>query len=151
MNEIVTQLAECEEMVARIYAAYARRFPDLADLWSDLSRDELEHGRLVRFLADGIASGTASFNASDIRPQSIQMFYSYLHGQAVRAEAEHMAPVTALSIALSIEKSILEADYFRHFKGASLMAASAIRQLQEDTRRHQDELQKKWEEHRRYS
>lgn len=151
MTTIVMQLAECEEMIARIYAAYAKRLPELTDFWSGLSRDELEHARLVRFLADGITTGTVSFNLSDIRPQSIQMFYSYLHSQAVRAESELMAPIATLSIALNIEKSILEADYFRQFKGSSIMAASALRQLQEDTRRHRDELQKKWEEHRRYS
>jgi len=151
MSGIITQLAECEDMVGRIYAAYAKHFPDLEDFWLDLSRDEMEHGRLVRFLGDGIASGITSFTAVEIKPQSVQMFFSYLHSQAARAETETMTLVAALSIALNIEKSILEADYFTYFKGSSIMTANAIRQLLEETKRHRDAVQKKWEEHRRYS
>ncbi len=151
MTNIILQLAECEEMVARIYAAYAQRFPDLADFWSSLSSDEIEHGRLVRFLGEGVASGTVSFSAFEIKPQSVQMFYSYLHSQAGRAETESITVVAALTIALNIEKSILEADYFRHIKGSTIMNTNAIRQLLTDTKRHRDVVQRKWEEHRRFS
>jgi rubrerythrin len=151
MTAIIELLASCEETVSQLYREYSKKFPELKDFWLDLAGDEIEHARLIRRLGLNIPVGNASFDEGAIKISSVHLFHDYLSEQIRLTEKEPMPLVKALSIALNIEKSILEAKYFEHFRGYTDETKDCIHRLIEENNHHRDKVQKHWEEYRKYS
>ncbi len=75
---VIEMLARNEEALSRLYRAYADKFPDYKDFWSDLADEEIEHSNWLRGLSPKIQEDSIYFNEGRFKPGAIQTFLNYL-------------------------------------------------------------------------
>ena len=150
-KNIIGALAKHEEIISRLYGAYGEKFPDQRDFWIETSKEETEHARLIRELGVNIKNGTVNYIQDKIKILVIQRSIEYINEQLEKARTKEISLINALSIALTIEKSIIDNKFFEAFRGRSVQAKNILKKLQEDVQKHADKIEKMWNENRRYS
>lgn len=147
--DTIEQLAYHEELVSELYKAYARKFPDYRQFWSELADDEIKHAGWIRALRSKTEKGTRITGNDRFRMVPIPLSLRYVGNQLAHAQKEEMALIKALSIALDIEKSMVEKKFFEVLEGDSSELRDVLAALADQTRKHFEELQKAWAEERR--
>jgi pyrroloquinoline quinone (PQQ) biosynthesis protein C len=107
-TDIIELLAIHEEKISQLYKTYADKFPDYKDFWNSLSEEEKDHAKLIRELKAKIQERTVTYDRERLRISIIQRSMDYLEDQLNRAQKKEMTLINALSIALDLEKSIID-------------------------------------------
>ncbi|HEY5791499.1 MAG TPA: hypothetical protein VIX81_12795 [Gammaproteobacteria bacterium] len=111
-RRILDRLIEWEESAAKLYGRYARRFPEQAEVWLGLAREEAEHAAALRafhvlldhgFLLEGIGG----FDSS-IVDQEIATARTALE----RADKPSLQLADAIATARAIETSVIETQFY---------------------------------------
>jgi hypothetical protein len=142
--EIIQTLAKHEEAISRLYEEYAQKFPQEHLLWSALAGDEIEHSMWVKILLGKIEEGLVHFNEGRFKIGVIRGSLNYIREEIARARDQEMPLPKALSIALNIEKSMIEKGYFQVFEGDSADLREALNNLAAATEEHCKEIEKVW-------
>jgi hypothetical protein len=145
-TDTVELLAQHEEAISRLYKAYAGKYPSHSTLWSDLVTDEINHAHWLRDLRAQVGGTSLVINPGRFKLGPAQASLKYVEDQLHIAGKEKMPLIKALSTALTIEKSILEANVFEVFDGDSLEIKKVLQGLSDETKKHRDRIQKAWEE-----
>jgi rubrerythrin len=149
--EMIEKLALHEEAVAKLYNTYASRYPHLNEFWATLAWEEQDHANKIRRLGEEIKKRRAAFDPTKYRPQAVDSSLAYLTQQAEIAKSGDLLLVNALSIALNVEKTIIDGKIFEAFKGYYDDTKAIIRELATSVEDHYQIVHTKWTEHRRYN
>lgn len=151
-NELIEKLAEHEETISKLYSLYSQRFTQQVELWGTLAWEELEHAKKIRELGEAIGKNQCSFNASAFNPKALEASLNYIRQQieAVRTGKE-LTLINALSIALSIEKSIIDGKVFEAFTGFSDNTRTLIRELRKALDDHYRSIEETWNLQRHFT
>ena len=87
---VIEMLARNEEAISRLYTAYADKFPDYKNFWSDLADEEIEHSSWLRGLSPQFQEDSIYFNEGRFKPEAIQTFLNYLERELVKAREQEM-------------------------------------------------------------
>jgi rubrerythrin len=145
---LVESLARNEENIARLYEAYAQRFPESAEFWSDLAAEEMGHAAWIRDLASRAAEGVVHISRERFKQEPINSFERYLRDEIERTQKEQMLLVTALSIALSIEQALLERRFFEVFESDSVELKRLFEKMAVSVEEHIRKVEDCWTKYR---
>jgi rubrerythrin len=145
-GEILDALKEHELAIAGLYEVYAEVFSDWKDFWIGLANDEREHADWIAALGAEVASGAESFVGGRFRVQAVEHSIGYVRQLAAAASEPDLILINALSIALQLERGLLEKKYFKVFAGDSAETKKALALLTEGTRTHYEKLHKFWKD-----
>ena len=137
---VVLALAEHEEAMSALYSAYAVEFPEFADLWTSLARDEHGHGALLRSLAER-SDDLAAFvenRAYDIA--EVEADTTRLRQLAHLTPAAGFPLQEAFHVALQLEDSLIESQIFVVYEGDPPEVVAAVDTLRVQTEKHQRRL-----------
>ena len=149
--DVIEMLANNEEMLSRLYKAYAKKFPEHKDFWAKLASEELGHAKWVRRLHSGVDQDEVYFKEGKFRKKAIQNFSTYLKERLAAIRTREMSLVNALSIALDVENAYIESKIFKVFKADHKELKHLLKNLDKGTRDHRDRIRKLWETKRRGS
>lgn len=151
MNDEIEMLVRHEEAISKLYNAYAQKFPDHEEFWATVSWEELDHAEKIRQLSQIIKQGHARFDFDTFKPNVIKISLDYIAKELVRARREDISLKNALSVALNIEKAIVDGKVFESFKGFTSKAKSFIRECATNFAEHYRAIQDMWSTHRTFS
>jgi rubrerythrin len=133
---VLNKLAELEESVGRLYEAYAEVFPDYRQFWSALVDEERQHAVWLRELHVYVVQGSATFSENRFNTVAIQAFINYLNDEYGKVMSRERALINAISIALYIEESLIECEYYEVFAGDSPELKKILINLASATKNH---------------
>lgn len=144
----VYMLVEVEETIGQLYTLYAERFSTDGDFWRKLAREEDIHARWVRFLCDAVTEGKAGFSVENFAPATYQTFLGYLQRSVANAKDGTLTAFDAFSVALDIESTFIEKDFFTVFFAETAEIRSLLDALNTSTAKHMQRVQEAWKAHR---
>lgn len=137
-------LTKLELAVAHCYAACAKAYPEDRTLWEDLEDEEQLHAAHLERMGQILRERPAAFERNrSFNVAAVQTFIAYADSATRRVrslpkpKAEY--PQT-LSVALDMEKSILESKYAEVVKGTDSEFRSLVTALVTDTAAHRARL-----------
>jgi len=139
-RDVVKALADHEDAIGDLYAAYGVRFRDAASFWEGISAEEYGHGSLMRDLAGrphelDVFVDTARFPLSELRGATREV-----RDQIEVAENSRVTLIEALETALGFEQEIIERDAYQVFDSDSPTVARVLNHLRVSSERHRDTL-----------
>ena len=146
-TKVIQLLCAHEEAIGNLYAEYARVFPEQQAFWTSFSKEEYMHADWIRSLQEMMIQGECLFTGR-FNEAAIQTSLTYVASQTERAKKGNVSLKEALSIALSIEDSLLEKKFFSVFSCDSVKAEQKRQMLIDATHKHRSTMQKAWEENR---
>jgi len=135
---------ELELLAGTLYEIFAEKYPEHRVFWEGLSGEERHHAETLRELGRKITSGEVLFVEGKTRAGALKTFIDYLKQTTATARKESFPMSKALSIALDIERSILEKNALDHFHGDSPDVADTLRKLKSETGEHTRRIEAAW-------
>jgi hypothetical protein len=139
-RSVVLALAEHEEAMSVLYSANAATFPEVADLWKALARDEHSHGVLLRSLADEADDVTAFVRSRRYDLAEVQADTKRLRDLARIVPVAGFPLQEAFHVALRLEDSLIESQLFVAHEDDPPRVAAVVGTLREQTEKHQRRL-----------
>ena len=118
-QRIVSLLAEHEHAIGRLYRAYASRFPQHQDFWSKLADEENQHARWLQRLLVRVEEGLGCVRPDRFDRSAVETSIRHVGQMVEQAGKPGFAMADALGIAVTLEDSLLEAEYFEVFEGTA--------------------------------
>jgi rubrerythrin len=144
-------LVKHEEAIGKLYEACATKFPEFKTFWSTLAYEETDHAKKIRELIEERKLGHVTFDSTKYDVKSIETSLNYVAQQLKKVETGEISLITAFSIALDIEKAIIDGKVFEAFKGQTQKTRELIRDLAKSVTDHYQVIEQTWSENRRYS
>ncbi|MGE5294511.1 MAG: hypothetical protein ACM3VT_06760 [Solirubrobacterales bacterium] len=138
-------LKEHELAIGRLYAAYAGRFPRDREFWMGLSREERQHAEWVESLRMRVDEDPSALAADRFPTGAIELSLAYVRRLIESVDAPSLTRVNALSIALDLERALLEHKYFEVFKSGNPRVKRTLQLLRRSTESHLQKVQHLWE------
>ncbi len=141
---VALALAEHEEAMSALYSAYAKEYPEVADLWTSLARDEHGHGALLRSLAEKADDLTAFVDNRQYDLVEVQADTTRLRNLA------HLTPVAgfplqeAFRVAIKLEDTLIESQIFVVYDDDPPEVTAVVDTLRAQTEKHQQRLSEKF-------
>jgi len=145
---IAELLIENEESVRNLYLAYAKKFPTHEEFWSGLAVDESGHADWIRGLAGQLRQGHSHIEPGRFRKEAIASFIRYVKDELTKVQNEEIPLITALSIALSAEQSMIEGRFFEVFDTDSAELKHVLDNMAAATEEHVKRVEEYWSQHR---
>jgi hypothetical protein len=142
-TQVVYMLMAHELALSLLYEAYARKFPDFG-LWSELAKAEKKHAGWILGLIGKIEDGSAYFGKRRFRVQAVQGAIDYLDDERTKASRQSVSLLQALSIAVSVEGSLLEKKFLESFDTDSAVVRRVLDELTDDTKCHLQTVKQAW-------
>ncbi len=148
---IMEMLAQHEETISDLYSAYSKQFPEHREFWATLAWEENDHARQIRELEIDVKNRRATFDNTAIKEVVIKNSLEYVKNQTEDVHKKGISLAGALSVALDIEKSVIDGEFFEAFKGFTAKSRKLIRELANEVQEHYKIIEAKWTEHRKYA
>ena len=145
---LAEMLASNEEVVGRLYQACAKKYPECEDFWTGLAVDEKTHADWIRQLAGQVGEGRIHIEPGRFKKEAIESFGKYVQEEISRIKGSDLPLITALSIALDIEKSVMESNFFEIFATDSEELKHVLHDLAEATEEHVKRVEECWAHYR---
>jgi hypothetical protein len=132
-------LIENEELVSKLYFTYAQRFNEEKKFWLQKSAEEKTHAELLTGVLSVAQELPAFFQEGRFSLETIEITTSM-----VNTALEKSARCTlkeALAAAREVENSLIERYFFQVMSGDSALVRNVFTKIEEDTRRHREEIQ----------
>jgi len=139
-RQVIDALAEHEDAIGDLYAAYGMRFAGAASFWQGLSAEEYGHGSLMRDLTAhehelDVFVDTKRFPLSELRAAT-----RGVRDQIEVAERSRITLVEALETALGFEQEMVEREAYEVFTSDSANVARVLGHLRNSSERHRDSI-----------
>ena len=130
-----------EVLLARLYTAFAGHFPEHAEVWYDLVKDEKQHANWLNQLYDAGEKGIILFDEGKTKTYTMNIYITNLESIIDRAENQELTLPQAITCTLDFERSLIEKNVFTHFDSVSDKARSILKQLINETEKHIKKIQ----------
>lgn len=141
-------LVQQEEAMRDLYKTYAKHIPRTADFWNEMALEEAAHADILRTLRAHFLKKDVAARPGVFKTEAVKTNIEFLRGQRVATLQSGTTPITALSIALSMEESIIENRFFTMFEPATSAMVKEFEELQAHTLDHLTKLKGMWEAER---
>jgi len=118
-GDIVNLLAEHERAIGRLYRVYAGRFPEHRDFWSRLADEEEQHANWLRRLLVRVEEGLGCVRPDRFDRSAVEGSIRRVEQMIEEAAKPQFSSADALRTAMTIENTLLEAEYFEIFEGTA--------------------------------
>ncbi|MBN1125284.1 MAG: hypothetical protein JXA82_09765 [Sedimentisphaerales bacterium] len=135
-------LQEHELYIARLYEAYADRFPQMADFWRELSAEEIGHANWLGKLLSDVESGSESILIERFPIAAVQTSMKYIQKQIGRVDDPEFSLLNALSIAMHLEEALIENKYFEVLDEDGEKTRQVLALLARSTQTHLEKVRK---------
>ncbi len=139
-RQVVDALADHEDAIGDLYAAYGMCFPDTASFWQGLSAEEYGHGSLMRDLAASDGEPATFIDKQRFPLPELRKSTREVRDQMEVAENSRLTLVQALETALDFEQQIVERDAYQVFASDSANVARVLTHLRVSSERHRDSI-----------
>jgi len=123
---------------------YAEVFPEIGGFWTEMALDEVQHANWIDKCCAKVENNQEFFVVERFRIQPLEFSIKSVKEQAVAAREPGFSLLNALSIALQLEKALLENKYFEVFDGDSEGVKNTLNQLVESTKVHYQKVYEHW-------
>jgi len=140
--KILMLVHELEKTLRGVYMQFSDKFPEHNDLWNILIKEEQEHADAAQKLYQLTYEGQSLFDEGGIKAEAIQSIVDYLNGISDAAQRGKYTSIKAIAITCEIENTLIEKDFFSHFK-VSPKYANMLQILDEGSKSHAQLARKK--------
>ena len=149
-SQIIELLANNEEAVQKLYLLYATKYPESKEFWSKLAQEEAGHAFMIRNLELEATNkpGKVLFKPDRFTPEAIQSSINYINQLIKEFPDKNYPLITALSLAMQIEQSLIEKKYFEVVEGDDIVLQNTLNTLRNDSQEHFERVKKAWENER---
>ena len=119
-----------EVSIGKLYRVFSEKFPEYFSLWSRLAEEEAGHANWIRKFKEKIDAGTVYLKDNRFKVVAIGTSMKYIQGLIDKAKQGEMAAIKALSLALDLEKALIENEYFEFFETDSAELKAVLRDLE---------------------
>ena len=145
MNEkelkIIQKLIEVEKTIGDLYKVYSEKFPEYSQFWKETSNEEAVHAGFLITLGSQMNDKTEYFDAKGFNLAALDTMINYIKEKIRTAGDGNESALSALSIALDIERSLIESKFYESFRGESHELKTTIEKIIADTKRHREQIQ----------
>ena len=149
--QAVDLLMEYENTISKLYMECANQFPEHVLFWKKLSSEEDRHASTIKKLLQKVDDQTVFLEETRFKIRPLEISIEYAEEVAGKVKKGALSLIEALSIAYSIESSLLETDYYELFAGDSVSLNHYLKKLQEESADHRNRLKDKLEKVRQDS
>ncbi|MHC4518628.1 MAG: ferritin family protein [Planctomycetota bacterium] len=146
--EALARLKMHEQAIGRLYKTYAQRFPEQAEFWSGLSREEDQHAKWIDTLQAEIRDDPTSLVANRFPAEAIEHSIAFVAKLITKANSPDFTPLNAVSAALNLEQGLLENKYFEAFETDKAEVKRLLASLRDEAHAHCLIVQQTWEQAR---
>jgi hypothetical protein len=114
----------------------------MAPFWNQLVREEKSHAMVITMLRDVIGKKKLLLDTHRFKTVAVENAIAFIEQQTDRVAAEGTTPLKALSLAIDIEKAMIERDFFTVFDSDTPMIRKEFSDLREHTMKHQKMLER---------
>lgn len=139
-------MAAHESALAELYRIYATLFDDRQSFWSELSDDEVHHGRWVAGFADEVKAGAIHVKPDRFSSESVLASLDQVRERLQEAQNAEPSALEALAIARKFEDDLIEGCYFEIFDDDAPGMKDLLERLQAETLAHRQRVTEAWEE-----
>jgi rubrerythrin len=126
---------------------YSEMFIEHQGFWLGLSAEEMMHAAKIEDLARTVDPG--DLDLVRFNPRALSTSLEHVNTRVREAQTRDLDIVTAFSVALDLERAIIERKWFEAFRPRSAAAREALAAIADDTRRHAQMVTAMWESTRR--
>lgn len=134
--EMLDLLVRHEERIARLYQLYAERFPEEARRWSGVARQEETHAERIREWAARWEAGKAELSEVPFESAPVRVSMEFLSGAIREAEAGTPSLEEGVGVAIDVENTFIDREFFRIFESASPDGIDLRRKLVDESEAH---------------
>jgi rubrerythrin len=144
--ELVQEIIRHELNLEKMYQQFAKSHPNHRQFWSDLAREEAMHAKWITSLARHYKNGRIGSSDFKLNHQVVKTSISHLEKQTEASKNGKLSLLNAASIALDVEKSMIENKFFEIFDLADDTHAQIRAGLEKATSKHRQKLEKLFSE-----
>jgi len=136
----VDLLIKYELMLSELYTECAKRFPELETFWMGLSDEEIKHADTIKELLEEVDGRNLKLNEKrfNIRPLEISMEHAIEITK--RVGNNELDLLATLSLALDIEMSLIESNYYEIFAGNTSEINERLKYIRDEERKHAGQI-----------
>ena len=143
----IKMMIQQEKAIAKLYTVFAGCFPERKILWMEFAEEEKEHAAYLKRLYNAFKRREVRFSADRFPRKLLEESLNFIQTNIRKAKQKEFSALNALSLALSLEKAVIERDFFRLFNGDSPAVAEILTYLARSTREHAQKIQDEWSTH----
>lgn len=140
-SKVLALLTEHEELISRLYSAFADNFTEHAEFWRSIAEEEAGHADMLRKLRESIQDGDAHFGKDTFPLQGIKFSIVSVKKAISEARSGKMSLMAALAMARDYENSLIEKDFFKVAEADSKAVKEVMLKLVEDGNRHRSTVE----------
>jgi len=130
------KMAEFERTIGSLYAAFADMLPEHRDFWEAISAEEEQHAVWIEGFSDLYEAGMASISAFKFSMHEIEEGIDFVKKELGKAMQGRFGNDRALDVALLVEQSVLEREYYQVVRDPTEAVARLLASLKDGTREH---------------
>ncbi len=135
-KKMLDSLVRQEQLLCKLYSLFAAQFPQHAELWNTLAKEEHKHASWLQQLHEAADKGVVLFQEGKIKTYTVSSFIEYVEQILAKAEDNQLTLSHAVAATVDLERSLLEKNIFNHFDGMTEKARSVLKQLAKETEIH---------------
>lgn len=136
VDELIQFLQKYELSIARLYETFADIIPSSRKAWLSYATEERLHAKWIKTLHSLTKKGKLSFEQTKFTKQATKTAIDYIENQIEKIMHSKNDLEKALTLAINIEKSLLESTFFRLFKPNAPKAKKIQARLEAATKDH---------------
>lgn len=141
-EKIIALMLKQESLLARLYQAYAKKFPEYKQLWAKLAREEKKHAGWIEQLRVASENKVVLFREGRVKPSHLEKFVQGIEEKLKQMETDGFNARQALLATIDLERSLVEHHVFSHFVGITEKARNVMDFLAQETKEHQELAEK---------
>ena len=145
-NELIQEIRRHELILAKMYKQFSKAHPHHNKFWSRLAHEEAMHAKWIKSLGRHCENGDIGVLESKISHQAIKTSISHLERQTEASRNGNLSLLNAVTVALDIEKSMIDKKIFDIFDLAGAKNGRIRANLEKETTRHRQSLEQLYSE-----
>ena len=141
MNEIIEGIRQHKLSLSKMYQQFAKSHPDHNQFWSHMAHEEAMHARWIESLGQYYQMGQIGVSELKLNHQVLKTAISHIEKQTDASRNGNLPLLNAVSIALDIEKSMIDNKFFEVFDLADVKYDRIRTGLKKETAKHRQHLE----------
>ena len=138
--KIIQQMVTQEKLLSKMYALFAQQFPEYAEFWGKLSKEEEAHSKLIEKLWEAEKKGLVFFDEGRVKTDTLNLIIGRLEELVQKAEKRFFDLPSAFAIAVDYESGLIEKKIFTHFDSLNDKIKGRLKILQDETLKHVERI-----------
>ena len=135
-EKIIQQMITQENLLSMMYALFAQQFPEYAEFWGKLSKEEAAHSKLIEKLWEAEKKGRVLFDEGRVKTYTLNLIIGRLKEIVGKAEKRGFDLPAAFACAVDYESALIEKGVFTHFDSLNRKVKGSLKRLQDETLKH---------------